>query len=294
MGFQLKLDEPLAEGVRRIVKDQIDKALDELTGLSEESPEEVVHGARKRFKKVRAVLRLARPGLSGKLYARENARFRDAGRPLSEVRDAEILVEAFDGLIGRLGDSGHPEAVEAIRSVLADRKRAACQKVLHEEKALAEATATVLEARSGLKRWKLGGAGWPIVEAGLERIYRKGCRAFQAASDDPTDEHLHEWRKRVKDLWYALDILSPLQPEFVQERGAEAHKLADALGDDHDLAVLSQMITDPEARFGDESKVEAILPLIDRRRGELRQEAFALGREVYARKPKAFVASLAG
>ena len=77
-------------------------------------PEEVVHDARKRFKKIRAVLRLVRGGIDRRVFDRENVRFRDAGRPLSEVRDVGVLVQALD----RLGECpGEPDGRQAIAGV---------------------------------------------------------------------------------------------------------------------------------------------------------------------------------
>jgi CHAD domain-containing protein len=147
MAFQFKPDETLAKGIRRIAKGQLDKALDGLTGLSGEEPEEVVHDARKRFKKLRALLRLARIGLGRTITDWENARLRDAARPLSEVRDAEVMIEAFDELVERFGAPDHPEAVSMIRSALTDRKQEIVRRVLHEEKALAAVTAVVRESK---------------------------------------------------------------------------------------------------------------------------------------------------
>jgi CHAD domain-containing protein len=290
MAFQLKPDETLAKGIRRIAKGQLDKALDGLTGLSGEEPEEVVHDARKRFKKVRAVLRLARSGLGRTMTDRENARLRDAGRPLSEVRDAGVMLEAFEELVERFGAPDHSEAVSKIRSALTDRKQEVVRRVLHEEKALAAVAAAVRDVRSDVKRWKVKGDEWDVLGRGLKRIYRGGYDAFLAASDDPTDENLHEWRKRVKDLWYALDILGPVRPGFTEGRGDQSHRLADALGDDHDLAVLRQLLSDPETGAGDRAAVEAIGSQIDRRRGELQRDARCLGEEVYPERPKVFVA----
>jgi len=290
MSSRLKPDEPLAKGIRRIARKQIDKALDGLTGLNGATPEEVVHDARKRFKRIRAALRLARAGLGRKLFERENTRFRDAGRPLSEVRDAGVLVETFDQLVERYGAPDHPEAAGAIRSVLSERKQEVCQRVLHEEKALAAVTATVQEARKEVKRWKIEGDDWSILRKGLMRLYGKGHQAFVTATDDETDENLHELRKRVKDLWYVLDMLQPVRPRFTEERGEQAHKLADALGDDHDLAVLGQVLSDPDGGIGDRAAVETFLPLIERRRSELQQDASSLGRVVYSERPKDFIA----
>jgi CHAD domain-containing protein len=292
MAFRLKPDETLAQGVRRMARGQIDKALDGLTGLSGAEPEEVVHDARKRFKKVRALLRLVRDGLGRKFADQEDARFRDAGRPLSEVRDAGVLVEAFDKLVERSGPPGNPETASIIHSFLSDRKQAVCKRLLYEEKALAAVAAAVQEARKNVKRWKIKGDEWEVLKKGLKRIYRNGYQAFHLASGDPSDESLHEWRKRTKDLWHTLQILQPVRPEYTQVRGDQAHELADALGDDHDLAVLHQILSDQAGGTIDQAAVDEIRPLIDRRRSELQLDAYSLGEKVYAESPKVFVTRL--
>src|SRR5262245_41791210 len=91
MSFELQPGESLRKGTRRTVHKQIDAALEELTGAHKGPRDEVVHEARKSLKKVRAALRLVRPVIGEKAYRRENTCFRDAGRPLTEVRDARIL-----------------------------------------------------------------------------------------------------------------------------------------------------------------------------------------------------------
>ena len=287
MAFQLKPDESVTKGVRRLARAQIDKALDGLTGRDGTDPEEAVHDARKRFKRVRAVIRLARGGLGRKLADREDTRFRDAGRPLSEVRDAGVLVQAFDGLV-----EGRPESIGPVREVLLRRKREVCRRVLEEGDALAKVARAIEEARRDVKRWGVAGDDWDALAGGLERIYRRGRRAFREASEAPTDESLHELRKRVKDLWYVMDILKPIRPGYTEGRGEEAHRLADLLGDDHDLAVLRQALSGSGDMPCDGAAVEVILPLIERRRADLQRDAFALGRSLYVERPRDFVARL--
>ena len=92
MSFELNSDESLRKNIRRIARDQMDKALERLTGPHEGSPDEAVHEARKSFKKIRAVLRLVRPVIDEESDREENTCFRNAGRPLTEVRDAKILI----------------------------------------------------------------------------------------------------------------------------------------------------------------------------------------------------------
>ena len=55
MAFQLEATESVRKGVKRIVAKQLDNALQELGAPNRD---EVVHEIRKRFKRIRAVLRI--------------------------------------------------------------------------------------------------------------------------------------------------------------------------------------------------------------------------------------------
>jgi CHAD domain-containing protein len=292
MSFQIKPNESVAKCIRRLARSQIDKALIGLTGRSGAGTEEVIHDARRRFKRVRALIRLARAGLGRNLADREGARFRDAGRPLSEVRDAAVLVETLDGLVDRFGDQGGGQGIVEIRETLLRRKRDVCRRVLDENNTLDQVVECLEEARRDAKKWELSGGGWATLEAGLDRIYTRGYRAFREATDAPTDEGLHEWRKRAKDLWNAMDILKPVRPAFTVRRGENAQKLADLLGDDHDLSVLRQVLSTSGDGTLDSASAEVILPLIDRRQAELRRDAFALGPALFGEEPEVFIARL--
>mgnify|MGYP006312215141 CR=1 FL=1 len=59
MSYRLETDEARPIGIKRIALEQVNQALDQLTDMSADQ-DEVVHDVRKRFKKVRAVLRLVR------------------------------------------------------------------------------------------------------------------------------------------------------------------------------------------------------------------------------------------
>jgi CHAD domain-containing protein len=98
MAYELKPDQSLRKGLRRIVRKQVEKTLELLTSDQAGSRDETVHETRKAFKKVRAILRLARPVIGEGLFRAENTCFRDAARPLTEVRDAKILIETLDNL----------------------------------------------------------------------------------------------------------------------------------------------------------------------------------------------------
>ena len=103
MQYRLAKDEPLGRGLRRIAGEQLDAAVADLETCRPD-PQEAVHDARKRLKKVRAVLRLARGEVDQAFYTLENARFRDVGRALAPFRDAHARHAGFRGLVTRHRD----------------------------------------------------------------------------------------------------------------------------------------------------------------------------------------------
>ena len=70
ISYKFKNNVPVAERVAEIIEDQFHKSIEELE--DEELPiHEQVHQVRKRFKKIRAMLRLARDPLGGTLQGGE-------------------------------------------------------------------------------------------------------------------------------------------------------------------------------------------------------------------------------
>jgi CHAD domain-containing protein len=273
--FRLKEGEPVPDGIRRIAYGRIDHALDELNGKSDSGPEESVHEARKDMKKLRALLRLVRGDVGEKTFRREADAFRDAARELAGVRDADVMLATLGDLEKRHPEEFPAGAAGGLRQALeAHRLRTSAGA----RGPSAEAAIEILkQARKRVSDWPLEAEGFDAFEDGLRRTYSNGRRDWRAADKEPSSEHLHEWRKRVKDLWYHCSILQETWKPVMTALADEAHELSDRLGDDHDLAVL--------LGFG----AESLEPLIATRRAELQEEAFAYGSRLYADKPKAFV-----
>jgi CHAD domain-containing protein len=274
--YRVEDDEPLSKAVGRVARGRIDHAIDELRGKTDSTPEEAVHGARKDMKKLRALLRLVRGELGENTFARENACFRDAARELAGARDSDVMLVT-------LGSLELPAGLgwELRKVIEADREHDGAGD--DREAASRDAVAILKEARKRVDGWSLERNSFDALAQGLERTYRRGTRDLKAARAEPTVEALHEWRKRVKDLWYQHTLLRPLWPTVMTAVGDEAHELSDRLGDDHDLAVLAAWFT--EHSEPDPELVEAV----ERRRGELQADAFALGARLYAEKPSAYV-----
>jgi CHAD domain-containing protein len=286
MTYQFTNTESVAEGIKRVVREEIDSAIDELTG-KEIDPHEGVHQARKRFKKIRAVLRLSRAEL-GEVYNTEGSRFREFGRKLSAIRDAEAMIETFDRLQERFKDQLNENDFASVKDNLVKRR----QVIAHEQEGLeqrsTEVVAGLYESRETLSSWPLSQDGFTAIGPGLQKVYRDGRRRFAMAYHSQTAENFHEWRKRVKNLWYHSRLLRDSWPQLMDSVIAELHVLSDHLGDDHDLVVFQQLLIEQPGSIGGNQSVQMLKTLVDTRQAELRFQAERLGHRIYAEKPSHF------
>ncbi len=279
MDFCLRA-EPLPDEVRRVVLEQIDAALAELGGDTDDPQEVAVHEARKRLKRVRAVLRVVRDEVGERVYARENAAYRGAAQRLAGIRDARVLVNTLNALDG--------EAFAGPRAALVERDAVA---VASAREAATRAIRDLDAARPRVQEWPLRRDGFAMLEGGLVRVYRQGRRRFARTHATPDMEHFHEWRKRVKDLWHVFQLLEASWPPVLNVLADQAHTLSDHLGDEHDLGVLAERVrTDG---LGAPEERDRLMDLITARREELRADARLLGLRMYAEEPWDFVDRMA-
>ena len=289
MAYQLEAREGLPAGIERIIREQIERAIEELTGQTNNSQDEAVHEARKCFKKIRAVLRLVRAQLPQAVYQRENLCFRDAGRHLSDLRDAQVRLETLEKLAKEFPDAIPNQEMASVRLVLKASYGAVSEQVLNGKEAVPSVVAALKAARERLAEWSLHHDNWSAIEGGLKRAYKQGRQGLRRAAAQPTVANLHSWRKRVKDLWYHLLILAPVWPRVMAALAKEARDLSDYLGDDHDLAVLHQFIVESVEGSGNSAQLQGLIALIERRRAQLQWLAQSAGQRLYAEAPGDFV-----
>jgi CYTH domain-containing protein/CHAD domain-containing protein len=287
--FGLARDEGMATGLTRVAAGRAERALERLreSSAGETETADAVHGARKDMKKLRTVLRLLRDELGAKRYRAQNARFRDAARALSATRDAEVKLETLDSLAEQ-EEVLPEEAVASWRKIL-DRDREAATNAARDEPAVAAAISRIEAGLEEIEGWDFNGDSWQLIDAALIRTYRRGRRAMKVAARNGGEGDFHEWRKRAKDLWYELRLLSCAWSGPLEATAEEAHRLTDLLGDHHDLAVLRE---DLRQRNLGEGETVALEMAIGRRQEELAAEAFALGRRLYAERPRDFTRRL--
>lgn len=290
MGFRFQLNESVPDGVRRIVTEELGSMISDLERATPSTRDKSIHEARKSLKKLRAILRLMRREL-GDTYELENRVFRNAGRTLSDLRDSASVIESFGTLERKYKEELPAFALESVRRGLLEKKRQAEKE--HDLSALLKDVAFSLRATARrVDSWPLSKDGLAALEPGVEDAYRKGKAAFQAAQKESSTDNYHEWRKRVKDHWYHVRLLENLWTEVFQGYEAVLKEVETCLGEDHNLAILRELLLNEPRLFGGRRSVNHLLPIIKREQKELRAKADAFGQRMYDEKPKRFVKGL--
>jgi hypothetical protein len=317
--FALLPHELPVDGLKRMALTQLDMAIELLGGRGGAPPDEkAVHETRKALKRLRALVRLLRGHLGEPAFARENTALRDAGRRLAGARDAQVLLATLEALLERHPRRlGRRRGLVRLRNALEAERDAATARLRRDESTRAEVLEELRAIRRRVPAWPLGGSGGiEALESDLARLYRQGRKRYRRAAAGKGDRGraLHEWRKRVKDLRHAAEMLDRRVPsERSRRHGSRRHgggkrraearrirrlarraaALGEMLGEEHDLAVLGERVRarrggHGEARLSGRNR-KALLRMIRRRRRKLRAKALGEGARLYRRRPRRFV-----
>jgi CHAD domain len=263
---------PLAAEVKRIAIVLADDALEQLREAAAGARDETVHEARKRFKELRALLRLIENAAGGRRTRRARLQLRDAGRSLSGARDADALGETLLKLHERFGGAF-------------DRSREFTRRLIEEAQAgvLDADTASRLTAavRNNVAIWSFE-AAMEDVHDDLRKSFRAAQRAMRAALVERSPAAFHEWRKREKDCWYQARMTEEIVPAM-HEGEPLLRRLARILGDHHDLVVLREIAAKHADEASGDAAVNVLSHALERMR-ELEQEAEVLGPEAFDKR----------
>ncbi len=215
-------------------------------------------------------------------YQRSNTAFRDAAREVSPMRDAHALVETFDDMVSV--SASPADRFETVRTALAEDSVRATEREDIAER-VERAHELITAGASRIPSWEVDD---PIdaIESGIRKTYKRGRNRLADSLADGRIEDRHQWRKRVKYGWYHIRLTENAAPSLLCPLASAMHDLSDALGDDHDLSVLSGRIESDPNRYGDDETVNATLRLIAGWQFALQRRALSLGRRLYVETPK--------
>lgn len=237
-GFRQTVIEPATEAAELLEKYELDRG-------------RAVHQSRKDLKKLRAALRLIRDHAGEDFIPAESVRLRDAGRLLAAVRDADVKVQTLASLRQR-GILPLSEPVLAEWAAALERDRDELFHRLDDPHvpvgpggAMVRSIDAVIEECKSVALWPVDGLTLHAARLALVRERARGIAAMGRVIEGGDDEAVHDFRKRMKDLWHHLDLLCAVLPEVHPSHVERAHAVSDLLGDHNDLAVL---VADARAR----------------------------------------------
>lgn len=280
--FELRLDESVDDGLRRIVGEQVDLATWHAERIGE--ADEHVHDVRRATKRIRAVLRLVRNSIGEESYRRDNAVLRDMARELSAARSATMRVATLEALPEWPAPAAR--SVSRLHVTLIDDASARRQSLQAEE-----LTRSLELARVGVREWTLTRDLVRMVP-GVRRTYRRGRVGMANAYADRTTDHFHEWRKRVKYLRHQMEVLAAAPPDAMGLITEGLAELGYRLGLDHDLADLGGAIDGPQGYLLSPTDQRQLLTSIGSRRQELQGDLRPLAEQLYAEPPRDFAGGI--
>ena len=279
MGYCLKLREPLSDGLKRIFHEQIQSAL-KLCRHPAKQRGVTVHEVRKHLKKLRAALRLTKNEVGKNRWASEDRCLREIGRLVSDLRDAHVR---FQTLIQLRDDA--KQQFPRIEELLSMERESFSAAFAGWQK---QAIPKLERVGERLSKWPVSGITWKQICGVVAKSYRRGQNRLAKALKKRDPESFHAWRMSVKELWYQLRILRPLNRLVLDEIASDAKTLGELLGRAHDFAFL---LTRLDKERGDQAlygELVQLQRLIQKRGKRLHRDALELGRRFYAEPSKAF------
>lgn len=203
---------------------------------------EGVHLARRHLRRVRAVLALARQPLA-ELGETVHARVRRALHSLGPVRDAQAMLDTFDRLVEDTAPRVLPRRV-ALRSALQRDRDALMAGLLARDADFAR-----LRRRLQAMREWLNDAPWQAlrrehVDTALHRGERRLHKAAKRARRQGDAAARHRWRRRWRRLRQQAGALEAVGSRAGHAQHASAGRGSSVLGEEHDLHLLRNCLSD--------------------------------------------------
>jgi CHAD domain-containing protein len=226
MPYKLKPKEPVADGLKRVFMAELTALIRRMGNASAAGRDKRIHESRKGVKKLRAILKLVKAQI-GEAYKKENADLKTIGRRLSVLRDEATLLKTLHSL--RLPRETREPIIEHLNATSSQRTR----------KVNLKAAVPVLERmqkRVAILNFEND------LSAGLQKSYERGRKALKGLKKGSEPDEWHAFRKRVKDHWYQVRLLTGVSHKHLKTRKEELKKLEKVLGVAQNLAVLRRVI----------------------------------------------------
>jgi CHAD domain-containing protein len=283
MSYELCPDESLSDGIRRICREEICKAIEVASG-DRHTDDTPVHQTRKYLKKARAAVRLVCKEIGRSAFRQQDHWLRDAARLISELRDAEVRLET----------------VRQLQSIRPGRRRNHYPRLeqmltLELENFLAAFAEWQTQAIPILQQAKAGMDGWTAhqfdsrqLRKAVQRTYKRARCRLADARKNPSAEAFHDFRAEAKVLNYQLRIIRPVNPVVLKNLSDELRAVGELLGRAHDLTFLADRLHRDGGGSAWQREAHKLLAVLEVSQSDLQRAAADLAERFFAERPRDF------
>ncbi len=278
MSFRLRRKESVADGIHRVLREQIALGVGALVERKGDLPGRI-HEVRRCLKRIRATLRLVRPHTDADTNDMENMAMRNAGRKLSGARDADVALATFERLA--------PQISRSAAILTRARLKAAVRNSRRHEIPSCQFTAIALEVRTSghtIALMNFAENGWLLIAPGIKKSYASARHITRALREGADIEGIHDWRKATKRLLHQLELLQSALNKPQRKLLRLLEKLSETLGGHHDLITL--------AAHPAVSKSPVLRSIITLKIARGLKKARRLAKEIFSSTPRTFLGSI--
>jgi len=290
MKFHLGKSESAGNGIARINRELCERARRTIES-GDATTDSTVFELRKSVKKLRAILRIARPALEEKSFRKLDRLMREFGRDLGRLRDSAVLLETLDSLLARFRPYPDEAALQQARNALRCRYQLALEDFLQRNDTLSLASGfSAIEQQ--IRALDLQACSRPMLLAGIRKTYRRCRTGLEKLHAEPVTKNSHDLRRQVKYAWNQLRLIRKWEPGAFSPVIDDLDRLGRLLGEDSDIAVLVDTVQRHPEICCSRIRTEFIIALAEARRITVLTASLQLADRIFAGTPEGFGACL--
>ncbi|HMO15632.1 MAG TPA: CHAD domain-containing protein [Pirellulaceae bacterium] len=247
-----------------------------------------VHSMRRSFKKIRAMLRLLRFGLTREDFARSDDAVRACGKLLAPLRDAWVMENLLAKSYEQIGinEEERDRLIEVVQTKLPDDMliiESTCgssRHVRYQSPLMSQLSQAIEITADSVVGWSDWHVDQQSLLQGVGRMYQRGQQDFRRSKKQPDAEHFHTWRRRVKQLYFFTRLIPWFWTEIKPTKN-RLKRLECCLGNEHDLYVIQEFLLCSANAILSPHKMSALLKQTNHRRHKLQKKALRIGKDVY-------------
>jgi CHAD domain-containing protein len=278
-------DRERGEALRAVALSILDEAQSALSAADRDRST-AIHDFRKEMKRWRALLRLMSAFLGDDCRHLRKAAG-DLARSFTAARDIQSAIMILPVLAKAAPDAAETLSTRSFNTIKERLEgiRGRSEQITLDSRKFQLLSNYIATASERVNEWQLDDISFGALAGELAKTYRRGRRAMPADWTSASPEDLHEFRRRVIEHRYQMELLVPAWPRLARLWIDEAQRLRTRLGNFQDLVVLKRLMEPHQPLSHWRAR---LTPLVEARQASYVKGAARIARRLFAESPKAF------